>query len=193
MLLNGAAGLLTRGEFDETYGAHSLAPGSATILGVGWVVKVLLLPMSEPTVLVTSETPFSRKPRIFFCIILEDTMHADVHLLQIGEEECDASDTTSGGFSSASSCEEHGLGDTSTTVSIRNAQNCYWAFDQSSHQESDGETEVDAVKDISESRISVDKARDGGAADEERAQVCQADGVVGAVAGSNANMLHKSK
>lgn len=91
-----------------------------------------------------------------------------------GEEECDASDTTSGGFSSASSCEEHGLGDTSTT-------------------ESDGETEVDAVKDISESRISVDKARDGGAADEERAQVCQADGVVGAVAGSNANMLHKSK
>ena len=73
MLLNGAAGLLTRGEFDETY----LAPGSATILGVGWVVKVLLLPMSEPTVLVTSETPFSRKPRIFFCIILEDTMHAE--------------------------------------------------------------------------------------------------------------------
>ena len=40
-------------------------------------------------------------------------------LVQKGEEECDASDTTSGGFSSASSCEEHDLVD--PMVSTRNA------------------------------------------------------------------------
>jgi len=94
-----------------------------------------------------------------------------------GEEECDASDTTSGGFSSASSCEEHDLVDP---------------------MESDGETDADAAEDFGGSRIatsnlSVDQAGDGGGADEERAQACEVGGVAGAVAGSNANMLHKSE
>jgi len=89
-----------------------------------------------------------------------------------GEEECDASDTTSGGFSSASSCEEHGSGDTT---------------------ESDGEPDADVVDNFSGSTIATSNPSVDKAADEEREEVCEADGLEGAVAGSNANMLHKSK
>ena len=53
-LSSGAAGLLIR-----TRSADSLAPGFATILAVDWAVKVLHLPMSELTVLVTSVTLFT--------------------------------------------------------------------------------------------------------------------------------------
>jgi len=96
-----------------------------------------------------------------------------------GEDKCDASDTTSGGFSSASSCEEHDLGDTT---------------------ESDGETgtedfssQVSSGSRIATSNISVEQVDEALAVDGERAQVCEDDGVVGADAGSNAEVLHKSK
>jgi len=96
-----------------------------------------------------------------------------------GEDECDASDTTSGGFSSASSCEEHGLGDTT---------------------ESDGETgtedfscKVSNGSRVATGKISVNPTDPAGTPDAERAQVCKADGLVGSDAGSNAELLLKSK
>ena len=110
-----------------------------------------------------------------------------------GEEECDASDTTSGGFSSASSCEEHGSGDTTVLYWICTKMTTYWAFDRSSRQESDGEPDADVVDNFSGSTIATSNPSVDPAADEEKEQVGEAEGLVGAAAGSNANMLHKSK
>lgn len=81
-----------------------------------------------------------------------------------GEEEIDASDTTSGGFSSASSCEEHALGDTS---------------------ESGDEAGTDAVEDFSGSKIATSNLsgdQDGGIA-----PFCEA----GEVSGSDADSIVK--
>jgi len=90
-----------------------------------------------------------------------------------GEDNCDASDTTSGGFSSASSCEEQSLSDS---------------------PESDCDIGADAVASgsgIAKSNDSVDQADGAEAVDLERVQACALDGVVGADAGSNAEVLHE--
>jgi len=92
-----------------------------------------------------------------------------------GEDDCDASDTTSGGFSSASSCEEQSL---------------------SESPESDCEIEADAVASgngIATSNNSAHQADGAGAGDLERAQVCALDRVEAADAGSNAEVLNKSQ
>ena len=70
--------------------------GCVIILAVDLVAKVQLWPMSDPTVLVTNP-PVQLIFQIFWSFK--------------GEDNCDASDTTSGGFSSASSCEEQSLSD----------------------------------------------------------------------------------
>ena len=51
-----------------------------------------------------------------YAFLINAEITKDNILLPKGEEEIDASDTTSGGFSSASSCEEHALGDSSVSA-----------------------------------------------------------------------------